>query len=396
MPMQAIIAGGGIGGISAAICLAQKGWHICVLEQAAEITEIGAGIQISPNGVKLLENMGVMPLLENTLFEPEAIEMRDGTSGRTIFNIPMKAIARERWGARYIQIHRADLIEGLMVRLKELQPDAVKTGSKVASYTQDQDTVSVTLENGDTIKGNLLIGADGIHSTIREQILGPDVPRFTGNIAWRAIVPADVLGDDAPPLYGCIWAGPGKHAVTTRIKGGSHVNFVGVVEQDDWQEEGWRIRGSLEEALHDFGGWNSTLDKLLHTAPELHRWALFDRAPLAKWSDGRVVLLGDAAHPMLPSMAQGAVQAIEDAWVLADEISKPQPIEKACQNYFNRRIKRVTKIQETSAFNLRLFHHRHPLKRLCFYGPMWLIGRIVPSFIHRRNDWIFGEEEFRP
>jgi len=392
--MQAIIAGGGIGGISAAICLAQKGWQICVLEQAFEIAEVGAGIQISPNGVKLLEKIGVMPHLEDTLFEPKAIEMRDGISGRTIFNLPMKAIAGKRWGARYIQIHRADLIAGLLARLKELQPDAVKTNAKVTTYTQDKDTVSVVLENGETFSGDLLIGADGIHSTIRKQLLGSDASRFTGNVAWRAIVPADLLGDDAPPPYGCIWAGPGKHAVTTRIKGGSHVNFVGIVEQDTWQEEGWKLRGTLEEALRDFGGWNTTIDKILHSAPELHRWALFDRAPLQIWSNGSIALLGDAAHPMLPSMAQGAVQSIEDAWVLADEISKPQTIEAACQNYFNRRIKRTSMIQETSAFNLRLFHHRHPLKRLAYYVPMWLIGRVFPSFFHRRNDWIFGEEDF--
>lgn len=392
--MQAIIAGGGIGGLSAAICLAQKGCHICLLEQAREISEIGAGIQISPNGVRLLEKMGVMPKLEKSLFEPEAIEMRDGISNRVIFNITMKAIARKRWGARYIQIHRADLIAALVERLQELQPDAVRTNAKLTSYEQKEKSVNVHLENGETVSGDFLIGADGIHSAIREQMLGPDAPRFTGNAAWRATLPVELLGEDAPPPYGCIWAGPGKHAVTTRIKGGSYVNFVGVVEQESWQEEGWRLSGTQEQAMHDFGGWNSTIDKILSSAPELHRWALFDRAPLPKWSDGHVALLGDAAHPMLPSMAQAGVQAIEDAYVLADEISKEQSIELACKSYFTRRIKRTTKIQKTSAFNLRLFHHRHPIMRFGYYVPMWLIGRIFPSFYHRRNDWIFGEEDF--
>jgi len=392
LPKKAIIAGGGIGGISAAICLAQKGWKTYVLEQSPEISEVGAGIQISPNGVKILEKMSVMPKLEHALFEPEAIELRDGISNRVIFNIPMKHIAKPRWGARYIQIHRADLIAGLLARLQELQPNAVKTGTRLVSYAQDEESIIAHVENGEVITGDLLIGADGIHSVMREQMLGLDAPRFTGNVAWRAIVPAKALGVNAPPPYACVWAGPGKHAVTTRIKGGDYVNFVGVVEQGIWQEEGWKLEGTTEDVMRDFGGWNKTIDKLLETTPELHRWALFDRAPLHQWSEGRAVLLGDAAHPMLPSMAQGAVQAIEDSYVLADEVSGEETIEAACEKYFNRRIKRVTKIQKASAFNLRLFHHRHPIMRLGFYLPMWILGRIWPGFFHRKNDWIYGEE----
>lgn len=378
--------------MTTALALDGIGWDVRVLEQAPEISEVGAGVQISPNGMKVLEKLGVVPRIEHTLFQPDAIEIRHGPTGRRFFNLPMKAIAAERWGARYIQIHRADLVDGLLGELRERQPDAVQTGARVQSYETSSKGASVTLTDGTRHEADLIVGADGLHSAIRTQMLGPDAPTFTGNIAWRTVVPAAALGADAPPQAGCVWTGPGKHAVTTRVRGGDMVNFVGIVEEDSWTEEGWSITGTAAEAKADFGGWNPTLDAILDAAPQLHRWALFTRDPLERWSDGAVALLGDAAHPMLPSMAQGAVQAMEDAWVLARELDKGGMISAALERYFAARIDRVTRVQKESAANLALFHRRSVLSQAQAYVPIWIAGKVAPALLWRRNDWLYGAD----
>ena len=390
---KAIIVGGGIGGLSAAICLRLIGWQVRVLEQAPKISEVGAGVQISPNGVKVLEEMDVMPLLESSLFEPDAIEILMGVSGGKLLHLPMKDAAVHRWGARYIQIHRADLIAGLTARLAKLAPDTVQVGAQVASYTHHTNGVRVFLKDGTIEDADLAIGADGIHSTIRNQMLGPDAPHFTGNIAWRALVPAERLGKLAPPATGCIWVGCGKHAVTTRVRAGELVNFIGVVERSDWKKESWQTEGSKQDALTDFVGWDQRLLSVIQHAKTLHKWALFDRPPLPYWHEKHVVLLGDAAHPMLPSMAQGAVQSIEDAYMLAQCLkeAKDDGIPRAIANYFDERIKRVTKVQRVSAQNLRLFHKSSSPAQILSYAPIWLAGKLAPGLVQKRNDWLYSK-----
>ena len=393
MRPQAIIVGGGIGGLSAAICLSTMGWRVRVLEQAAEMSEIGAGVQISPNGVKILEKIGVMPLLEAHLFEPETIEIRMGISGRKLLDLPMKAVATHRWGARYIQIHRADLIAALSARLSGFQGCALQTGATVTGYRQTKEGADVVLANNSVVSGNLVIGADGIHSAIRRQMLGPDAPRFTGNIAWRALVPVALLGELAPPSTGCIWAGRHKHAVTTRVRAGAVVNFVGIVEQTDWLQEDWKTEGAKKDALSDFQGWDPRILTVIQEADNLHKWALFDRAPLPRWHEKHVVLLGDSAHPMLPSMAQGAVQSIEDAYVLTQCLTvNHKDIPSACSAYFDQRIKRTTRVQKASARNLKLFHKPTLPAQLLSYAPIWVAGKFTPSLVQRRNDWLYGQD----
>ena len=386
---RAVIAGGGIGGLACGLALALKGWEVEVLEQAPELSEVGAGIQVSPNGMAMLERLGVLPLIESTLFEPEAIELRIGRSGRKVFRLPMKGYAQDRWGHRFIQIHRADLHDALVHALRAQPSAQLRTNAKVTGYVRERGGASVYLERGDRVFGDLLVGADGVRSEIRGQMCGPDRARFTGNVAWRSVVPVDALGDNAPPPFGVIWAGRGKHAVTTRVKGGSHVNFVGIVEQDDWTEEGWSIPGSIEDALADFGDWQPCLRSVLEASSGLFRWALYGRPPLATWCDGPVTLLGDAAHPMLPSMAQGAVMALEDAVVLADVLDKDSDRVRALQTYEALRKPRVTRVQERSAANARMFHRHNGLAQLGTYGPMAVASRLSPSIIHQKQDWIY-------
>lgn len=388
--MKALIVGGGVGGLASAIALAQRGHEVTVLEQAPELTEIGAGLQIAPNGWRVLDALGVTPLIRATLFEPEQIEMRMGVSGRQVFGLPMKGYAQQRWGAPYVHIHRADLVDALAARLRQLAPDAIQTEVSVTGYAQSNDGVTLACADGLDRSGDLVIGADGLHSVIRTQMLGPDAPRYTGNVAWRAVVPVEALGNHAPPRGACIWAGGKRHAVTTRLRAGTMANFVGMVEMPEPSPEGWRVVGQKADAQAAFAGWDPVVMTLIDRADTLNRWALFDRAPLPRWHEGRVVLLGDAAHPMLPSMAQGAVQALEDAWILAAVLDAGDTPDAAFRRFFDLRIDRTSRIQKGSAANVRLFHRGSMLGRVAVYGPMAIGARMFPNLIHARQDWVFG------
>jgi salicylate hydroxylase len=379
-----LIVGAGIGGLTLAHALLARGVAVQILEAAPELTAVGAGIQIPPNAVKVLRALKLDTAVSERAFKPTAIEARMGETGREIFNIPLAAQSITRWGAPYLHIHRADYISALA---EALPKNVLSLGVRVKAYDQDASIVRVTLDNGKIVEGKYLIGADGIRSTVRTQMLGPDAPRFTGNVAWRVVVPTAALGDHAPRPTACAWFGRGKHGVTYRLGGqGQMTNFVGVVEREDWQEEGWSIKGSKADALADFSGWHPTITTLIETADTFHRWALFDRAPLSQWTDGRVTLMGDAAHPMLPFLAQGAAMAVEDAYILAQTIAAGAPL----TDYQNKRLDRTTKVQAASRANMGLFHKRSRATQFVTYGPMWIAGKILPNIVHRRMDWLYG------
>ena len=390
--MKIIISGAGIGGLTAALCFLHQGADVAVLERANELSGIGAGIQLPPNAMKIFMALGLDGALADVAFRPDAIQARMGRSGLELFNIPLADAAIQRWGAPYLHIHRADYIEVLKKALVAKSPEALVLGENVTGYSQTDKGVSAQLAGGKTINGGVLIGADGIHSRIRETMLGAEKPRFTGNVAWRAVVPIEKLGQLAPPPTACVWMGRGKHCVTYRLRRGTLVNFVGVVERNDWTKESWTERGSAEDAQADFTGWHPMITNLLSEADELYRWALFDREPLSTWVDGRVALLGDAAHPMLPFMAQGAAMAVEDAWVLAQKLCTQSDIPAALTAYQQSRQPRTTKTQAQSRANAKTFHRRNIASQLVGYGPMWLAGKLTPSFVHSRQDPLYGHD----
>ena len=379
-----LIIGAGIGGLTLAHALLKCGLSVRVLEAAEALREVGAGIQIPPNAMKVLRALDLDAAVTARAFRPTAIEARMGQTGRGVFKIPLADYAVERWGAPYLHIHRADYIAALS---ESLPKEKIQFGARAAGYTQTERGVSVTLEDGTNIDGSYLIGADGIRSAIREQMLGPDTPEFTGNMAWRTVVSIDRLSELVPNPTACAWFGPGRHAVTYRLGAqGDLVNFVGVVEREDWREEGWSVSGERAEALKDFSGWHPVIQRLIENADTLHRWALFERKPLSRWTDGRVALMGDAAHPMLPFLAQGAAMAVEDAWVLAEVIAGGQDLSK----YQKRRLPRTSKVQAASRANMGLFHKRSRAAQLATYGPMWMAGKLAPNIVHRRMDWLYG------
>ena len=390
--MKAIISGAGIGGLTAALCFLHHGAEVTLLERAAALGEVGAGIQVPPNAMKVFQALGLDDALADIAFRPEALEARMGQSGLELFNIPVANAAIDRWGAPYLHIHRADYIAVLHEALRAKSLDALHLGAEIVGFQQTANAVSAQLADGRHINGDVLIGSDGIHSPIRAAMLGDDKPVFTGNVAWRAVVPMEKLGNLAPRPTACVWMGPGKHCVTYRLRRGELANFVGVVERDDWTIESWNERGTKAEALADFDGWHPTITRILNRAEELYRWALFDRAPLTKWADGRVALMGDAAHPMLPFMAQGAAMAVEDAWTLAQQLALTENAPRALQNYQSLRLARASRVQALSRANAKTFHKRTRMNQLGTYGPMWLAGKLVPTAIHARQDWLYGHD----
>lgn len=393
--MRVLIAGGGISGLTAALCFARRGDEVAIFEQAPDFDEVGAGLQLSPNAMRVFRFLGLENALAMGGFAPDFAEMRMGQSGRQIFQFPLGKgdAAQKRWGAPYLHIHRADLVTILRAALEQETGVALHTNARVEQYEDHGGAISLRLESGAQYSGDLLIGADGIHSAIRTQMLGPDQPRFTGNIAWRGTASIEALGQNAPEPNATIWLGRGKHAVTYRLKGGTLANFVGVVERSEWQSESWSVQGAKAEALADFSGWHPIVQTLVEASPRLFRWGLFDRLPLQRWTDGRAVLLGDACHPMLPFMAQGAGQAVEDAFVLARLVEEgATDIPNALRLYATRRQPRTSKVQAISRSNASLFHHRAAPKRLATYGPIWLAGRFAPRAIMARQDWLYGHD----
>jgi salicylate hydroxylase len=397
--MRVLIAGGGIGGLTAALACVHFGHEAVVFEQAKALNEVGAGIQIPPNAMKVFRALGIADRIARDAVQPTAIEMKMGRSGRSVFSVPLvdgcgESVAKQTWGAPSLHSHRADYIAALRDALNACPSVTLKLGAAVTSIDQTETSVTVSLSDGTDYSGDLLIGADGLHSIVRTWMHGRGRPVFTGNIAWRATVPVALLGENAPEATACAWMGPGRHAVTYRLRRGSLVNFVGVVEQDEPAAEGWHERGTKSDALADFAGWHPVITTLIEAVPDdaLFRWALYDRAPLPSWTRGRVTLLGDAAHPMLPFLAQGAAMAVEDAWVLADAITAADDLDAALRTYEDKRLPRTSRAQAGSRANAKTFHKRTPLSQLATYGPMWMAGAVTPSIVRGRLTWLYGED----
>lgn len=362
--IHAVIVGAGIGGLATAMALARKGIGATICERAPELSEAGAGIQISPNATRLLIGWGLGEALDRVAFRPEAVEARGWKRGNPISLTPLGDAMTQRFGAPYLHIHRADMV-GMLADAIRGEP-LIDLRLAMACETFDLGgRPALVAADGRKVAGDVLIGADGIHSAVRFAMFGPEKPRFTGNVAWRGVVPATALkGVRIPPVAG-LWMGPGAHFVHYYVRRGELVNFVGIVETDDWQEESWTTRGSKGHLMRDFGDWHPIVKAIVNAAPDegCFRWALFDRDPIPHWGRGATTLLGDACHPTLPFMAQGACMAIEDAAVLAEclEGSGTDEIPERLRRYESLRRDRTAAIQLGSRRNAALYHLRSPL-----------------------------------
>jgi salicylate hydroxylase len=322
---KVLIAGGGIGGITALLALRQRGVEAELFEQAAAFGQVGAGLQVSCNSTRVLQTLGLGEALARVAYYPDGRDYRAWDSGDRLYYTPLGQRAETRFGAPYYTAHRADLLD---VLLSGLEPGSYRLGCRIERFDQDEDSVTVTLADGSTATGGVLIGADGIHSIVRGQMFGAELPRYTGNVAWRGLVPAERVAHlDVAKVAG-VWMGPNRSIVQYYIAAGKTFNWIGISRSEQPARESWLAEGRIEDALAEYAGWNDTILSIIAATPRVLRQALYDREPLPDWRIGRVVLLGDAAHPMMPFYAQGAAQSIEDAYVLAGCIaaSPDQPV----------------------------------------------------------------------
>lgn len=391
---EVLIAGGGIGGMTAALALLQRGFRVTVFEQAAELKELGAGLQLAANGTRVLIEMGLEDKLKPVICEAAAKEVRLWNTGQSwkLFDLGADSVAR--FGAPYWMAHRGELHRVLTEAVLALSPGAVVTGAQATGFEPDADGVTLLLADGRRARGDLLIGADGVHSRLRSQMWQSPKARFTGLMAWRGLAPMVALPAELQRPVGTNWIGPGGHVITYPISGNRVMNFVGLVENRAWTSESWTAAGSKAECKADFAGWNPLIHAVIDVLDQPFRWALAARDPLPHWTQGRVTLLGDACHPTLPFLAQGAIMAIEDGYILARCLDEaPGDPAAALITYERLRSERTAAIVRGSEANLHRFHN--PVLADPVEAPRYVDREWQPDKVRLRYDWLFEYDATR-
>jgi salicylate hydroxylase len=364
MAKRILIAGAGIGGLTAASCLMKAGYGVEVYEQAPELSEIGAGIQLSANAMHVLNDLGLAKTIAALSVRPGAYVFRLHDTGEVIGQFPLADEHERLHGAPYNQLHRADLHDVLAAKARELDKNVVRLNRRVSGFTETATGVELHFADGSRAAGDLLIGADGVKSALRAQIAGPDHAAYTGDAAWRLTLPADQLPDNFMGQVMSVWMGPGRHVVCYYLRGGALLNFVGLVETEEISEESWTAKFPWERLKRDFAGWHGNIQAVIDQADRdsCYRWSLYYRPPIAAWSTRRATLLGDAVHATLPYLAQGACMAIEDGAVLTRALQSTENVTDALQLYERNRIDRTSRIVKGSDANRTLFHMRDQQK----------------------------------
>lgn len=362
MSKKIVIAGAGIGGLCAALALVKRGFEVAVYEQCPQLGEVGAGLQLSPNAMHVLQALNVADQVKAKAFRPKSAVMRHYQTGKTYFTVPLSDTATQKYAADYLHIHRADL-HSLLLNTCEKQKVSIHLGQAVQGYQQSAESLTIQLESGTSLVADLLIGADGIKSQVQACMLGQTPAQFTGQVAWRGVVAANKLPKGLIKPNANLWVGPGKHFVSYYLRGGDLVNFVAVQERTDWQKESWNEPGNINELRDTFDGWHPEVTELLAASEQCFLWALFDRPPLNQWTDQNVALLGDACHPMLPFLAQGAAMAIEDSYALAHYLATENDTSTALKAYQDLRLSRTSDIQLGARKNASLYHMSSPIEQ---------------------------------
>jgi 2-polyprenyl-6-methoxyphenol hydroxylase-like FAD-dependent oxidoreductase len=353
-----LISGGGIGGLITAYALAQKGFPVRVFEQSPEFKEVGAGIQLGPNVFRVLETIGLKDAVLADAHRPPAQEMRDALTGKLIVRIPLDEKFLARFGQPYGVTHRADILAAYLTACQGSNLITLETSRRVEGFTDHGDRVTVTLNNGEKVEGRALIGCDGMWSKIRERVVGDGQPRVSGHIAYRAVLKRQDVPDDLWRPDVVLWAGPRTHFVHYPLRRGELFNLVAVFHSDHY-EEGWNAEGSKDLLWKHFQGQVPQVLRLLERIETWRMWVLCDREPVKNWSNGRVTLLGDAAHPMLQYLAQGACMATEDAVVLAAKLAAtPDDPAKAFKSYEQDRYLRTGRVQIMARVYGEFYHAR--------------------------------------
>ncbi|MBA5777627.1 FAD-dependent monooxygenase [Stappia sp. F7233] len=384
-----VIAGAGIGGLAAALHLGAGGRKIIIIEKAERLEAVGAGLQISPNALKVLQKLGLGSSIRAAAFRPEAISIRSMRNGREIAQVPLGMTIKRRHGAPYLVLHRADLQTTLLEATRQHDNIEVRLATRLVDAEQDADGVSLRLETShgsDHLRADALIGADGVWSTVRRRILGLRQAVFSGRTAYRAVVDIEGVAETWRSTTG-LWLGADAHVVHYPISAGKKLNIV-VLVKERWEEETWSTPAGSETLLARFPNAPADLKALLQQPQGWLKWALCGMDPGSTWVDGRIGLLGDAAHAMLPFVAQGAAMAIEDAAILGQCFDRNENAAQALVAYEAARRERADRVLRVARDNDGIYHMGFPLS----LARDAVLSRISPERLLSRYDWLYGWE----
>lgn len=400
---HALIAGAGIGGLTAALCLARSGFRVSLFERAKLLEEVGAGLQISPNASAVLRDLGVLPRLAGAALAPQALHIRRARDGASLQRLPLKD-AEKRWGAPYLLIHRADLQKALLETVAQEKSITLAMQTEIAAFAATEKGIEAVALNGPirTIyRGDYLIGADGLRSFVRQRLgelclpakgarsAALAMPAKANHVAWRSLIDAEHVAPELRKAESTLWLGHKAHLVHYPLRGGAVINVVAVVEDRvaiDWTADIWSQAGDTGEIQARFAPWHEEARTLIAAAREWRKWPLVDLDPLPEWTAGRVALLGDAAHAMLPFLAQGAAQAIEDAAMLGALLSPNGNVAAGLVAYAAARRPRASRVQAFSRRQGHIYHLGEPAAffrdlALQIMGERQLLGHY---------DWLYG------
>jgi salicylate hydroxylase len=387
---QVAIIGGGIGGAALARSLDLLGIDYHMFERASALSEVGAGVQMTPNAVKVLEALGLGQDLAAAGFLPEAMVGWNWQSGEELFRTPLREVCPRVFGAEFYHVHRADLHTMLA---KDIAPERITFGVSCTGLRQQAGRTIACFDDGSEYAADLVVGADGVRSAVRAALWGQEPASYTGHMCWRALVPVEHFPLPFVTPTSAFWMGPKGHVVTYYVKGGAMVNIVAVNENHDWVEESWTIKSSRQELLDGFAGWNDNLIRLfeLTNPDQIYKWGLFDRDPMQRWSRGNATLLGDAAHPMLPFLSQGAAMAVEDGYVLAQALSHfgPGDLGAALDAYEAERRPRTTRVQLEARERGRTYHLSSPEESKARDLAFKLEQAKNPNAVGIKAEWVY-------
>jgi salicylate hydroxylase len=391
--LKITVVGAGLGGLVAAIAARRSNFEVQVFEQTRVFRDIGAGIQMGPNAVKTLRALELEDGLVRFGAMPRNHIGRNWRSGRTLFRSATHSACVERFGVPFYQVQRSDL----HTHLRNALPDAcIQVDRRFESMRQDKDVVVARFSDGTEVESDVLIGADGIHSAVKTSLVGPDSPRFTGVICWRGQALANQLPKGLIPPDSLNWMGPGGCVVHYYVRPGELVNWIAHRTTDVWAEEAWSVPGDKQELMQAFEGWHPSLLQLFEATEECFKWAIFDRDPLPFWSKERTTLLGDAAHPMLPFLAQGGAMAMEDGLVLTQALRQhDDDVPFALRRYEAVRKERATKVQMGSRARASICQVSSPFQQFRRDAAYLLHQLLRPGSAIQKADWIYGYDASR-